>query len=155
MPQQRLTDDIVRRAKPVDDRVTEYRDVSMPGLALRVSTGGTKSWTIRYRIEDGTQRRLSLGKYPAVSLASARANALDALTQVAKKTDPADAKKTEQAEARAAKLSTIEGLGDRYFTEVTKGLLSKKHPRQNTLMRGLSNTMSLRVVSVQNKTPGL
>ena len=102
MPQQRLTDDIVRRAKPVDDRVTEYRDVSMPGLALRVSTGGTKSWTIRYRTEDGTQRRLSLGKYPAVSLASARANALDALTQVAKKTDPADAKKTEQAEARAS-----------------------------------------------------
>ena len=121
MPQQRLTDDIVRRAKPADDRVTEYRDATMPGLALRVSTGGTKSWTIRYRTEGGTQRRLSLGKYPAVSLASARTNALDALSQIAKKTDPADAKKIEQAEARAAKLSTIQGLGDRYFTEATKG----------------------------------
>ena len=41
------------------------------GLYLRVRATGRKTWLVRYW-EDGKERRLSIGDYPAVSLAAAR-----------------------------------------------------------------------------------
>src|SRR5262249_16875354 len=44
------------------------------GLALRVTSGGTKAWTF---LHGSPRRRVTLGRYPAISLASARALALE------------------------------------------------------------------------------
>src|SRR5262245_20271691 len=53
---------------------TDYFDAQVTGLALRVTSGGTRTWTLLH----GTpRRRVSLGRYPSLSLAAARARAIE------------------------------------------------------------------------------
>src|SRR6266540_2144178 len=68
-----LTDRFCASAKSAGVQ-TDYFDVSVSGLALRVTSGGTKSWSLLY----GTpRRRVTLGRYPSLSLAGARARAIE------------------------------------------------------------------------------
>jgi len=48
-----------------------YRIADGGGLTLEVSASGSKLWRYRYR-HLGKEQMISLGKYPAVSLAEAR-----------------------------------------------------------------------------------
>jgi integrase len=53
---------------------TDYFDAAVTGLALRVTSKGIKAWTFLH----GTpRRRITLGRYPSLSLASARALAIE------------------------------------------------------------------------------
>ena len=79
----------VQAATPAPNRQVEYPDAKVPGLALRVSPAGNKSWTLRYRTNKGEQRRLTLGRYPSVSLSKARELAHKAVGRVAEGVDPA------------------------------------------------------------------
>jgi integrase len=78
MPKTALTDASVKRLKPPKSGQQDIFDRGYPGLCLRVSYGGGKSWTFFYRhgIDPKTGkarlRRMRLGIYPAMSLASAR-----------------------------------------------------------------------------------
>jgi integrase len=68
-----LTDRFCQHAKS-DEPQTDYFDEVVRGLALRVTNQGTKSWTLHY----GTPRkRVTLGRYPAMSLAAARTAAME------------------------------------------------------------------------------
>ena len=68
-----LTDRFCASAKSTEAQ-TDYFDATIPGLALRVTSGGTKSWSLLH----GTPRhRVSLGRYPSLSLAAARARAIE------------------------------------------------------------------------------
>ena len=51
-------------------QVEEF-DKGYPGLSLRISYGGRKTWSMFYRLH-GKLHRISLGTYPAMSLAEAR-----------------------------------------------------------------------------------
>jgi integrase len=66
-----LTDAAVRRLKPPAKGQTDIFDQGYPGLALRISYGGRKSWVYFCR-ERGKLKRHKLGTYPAVGLAAAR-----------------------------------------------------------------------------------
>jgi len=65
-----LTDRTIRTAKPRKS-VYDLPDAQVPGLKLRVTPAGTKSWSWRHG-----QRRLTIGNYPAIGLAEARQIAL-------------------------------------------------------------------------------
>ena len=82
-------------------RLTESAFVGgVPGLELAVSYGGTKSWRLFYRLAGGKRRKsLSLGRYPAVSLAEARKRAGEKLALAADGIDPR-AEREAEAEAR-------------------------------------------------------
>jgi integrase len=68
-----LTDRFCQHAKSTEAQ-TDYFDETVRGLALRVTSKGTKAWTLLY----GTPRhRITLGRYPALSLASARTLAIE------------------------------------------------------------------------------
>lgn len=73
MPSMKLTADNVERAKP-SATLTEILDLDPKarGLALRITPAGMKSWTLRYRLETGERKRITLGQYPAMSLSKAR-----------------------------------------------------------------------------------
>jgi integrase len=71
MPTRSLTVAGVARIKPPKQGQVDYFDAGYPGLALRVSYGGAKAWVYFYRLH-GKLRRLSLGRYPALSLDEAR-----------------------------------------------------------------------------------
>jgi integrase len=78
----------IDRIQPIVGRQIDYKHATTPGLYLRVSGGGTKSYFVSYRIGD-RQRRLQLGKHPHLELAAARKLAIDALSKVHKGLDPA------------------------------------------------------------------
>jgi len=88
MPKARLTATSVDRLKaPAKGRI-EYWDNLLPGFGLRISETGAKTWVLMYRVGK-RQRRLTLGKYPALGLAKARERARAALDQVDHGDDPA------------------------------------------------------------------
>src|SRR5262245_30849845 len=75
----------------------DYWDADTPGFGLRVSAGGRMSWVVMYRHGD-VKRRLTLGNYPALSLAEGRAKARRALHTVQSQGgDPAADKKANRA----------------------------------------------------------
>ena len=68
-----LTDRFCQHAKSKSVQ-TDYFDATVPGLALRVTSKGTKAWTLLF----GTpRRRITLGRYPSLGLAGARTLALE------------------------------------------------------------------------------
>lgn len=71
-----LTAKDVENAKP---KASAYRlhDAKLPGLSLRVLPSGVKSWSVTW----ARNRELALGKWPGVTLESARAKARVKLTE--------------------------------------------------------------------------
>jgi integrase len=84
-----VNDTSIRSLKsPTTGRV-DYFDDTTPGLSLRVTSNDIRTWTVFYRDEHGRQKRLTLGRYPAVTLADARELAREAHRRVAHGADPA------------------------------------------------------------------
>ena len=96
MGRRALTAASVDRIKPPASGQEEHFDKGFPGLALRISYGGGKSFVFFYRT-GGKLRRLTLGTYPAISLAQARQAWRDARQDVAAGKDPAKVRKREEA----------------------------------------------------------
>src|SRR6185437_4319915 len=65
-----ITTAFVDRKKAPNTGQTDYFDRTYPGLALRVSYGGRKTWTFMYRLR-GKSKRMTLGLYPLMSVADA------------------------------------------------------------------------------------
>lgn len=105
MPTVKLTALSVANAKVPASGRTEYWDAALPGFGLRVTHKGARSWTVLYRFR-GQLRRVTLGSYPALSLADARDKARDVLQSIEKGTDPA----TEKAEERRRETDLFEGV---------------------------------------------
>ena len=105
--------DLTVRTLVVDAGQVDYWDTGQRGFGVRVSAHGRKTWVLRYRV-DGRQRRLTLGTFPSLSLAMARAAARSALGQVADGQDPATAK---QVVYRAG---TFRELADLYLEKHAK-----------------------------------
>ena len=97
MPRVSLTQKLVESAPlPLSCKSVEHFDQRMPGLVLRVSAGGAKSWNVIYRYQ-GRARRLTLGRYPVISLDDARARAREVLCGVSRGIDPADKRSRPEA----------------------------------------------------------
>jgi len=105
-----LTDTAVRQAKPAE------KDFTLPdahGLALFVASNGTKSWHFRFSWH-GKQPRISLGKYPDISLKDARELRDEARKLVAKGIDPRLQRRHDQRTAGAKTENTFESVARRW-----------------------------------------
>ncbi len=104
-----LTDIKVKTAKPTDKA---YRLPDSGGLHLFVTTTGSRLWRMRYKLPGGTEKLLSFGAYPAVSLANAR-KARDAAREVLRRGgDPATVRR---ATATSAGGITFEELAKEWY----------------------------------------
>lgn len=105
------------------------------GLMLRVTDSGRKVWMVRYRTDDGQQRRLNLGLYPDIGLAEARSRAAEARKKASDGDDPAGERRQRRIEARAEPNKTFSDLADSYFTacEIGEWKPRKKKKRASTL----------------------
>ena len=122
-----LTDRYVESLKSENGRRAEIRDGKVRGLILRISEKGTKSWSVLYRRKsDGRRRRCMCGPYPQITLADARAAALDILARVAKGEDPArDRKRASGSHPR-----TLGELAERYLKHAEASKRSGWQDRQ-------------------------
>jgi integrase len=83
-----LTDVAIRKLMPPPSGTTELWDGKVAGFGIRASAGGARSFVLLYRIA-GRSRRLTLGRYPTLSLLDARRKAQKALAELADGVDPA------------------------------------------------------------------
>lgn len=95
MATQNLTVRFLDALKP---RPTRYEifDAQTPGLLIRVTPSGHKSWALLYR-HHGRLRRLTLGRYPDRGLAEARKEAVLERGRILDGADPAAEKHDERA----------------------------------------------------------
>ncbi|MGD9975023.1 MAG: tyrosine-type recombinase/integrase [Desulfatirhabdiaceae bacterium] len=126
-----LTDLQVRKMAPKPER---FEVLDANGLYIRVMPTGKKSWIFRYNFE-GNPRRLTLGAYPAVTLAEAREKHALASQNIVKGIDPGVKKQEEKAKRKAA--PTFQDILDEFWEielHVKKsGLQTKKLLEKNAL----------------------
>ncbi|MEP6968049.1 MAG: integrase arm-type DNA-binding domain-containing protein [Pseudomonadota bacterium] len=116
-----LTDRFCEGVKPTPSRQAAYYDAKITGLEFRVSAEGRKVWSLRYRLSDGRQRRMTLGTFPVMDLARARGEAMAALARVAKGEDPAAKKREANLAAKADPIKTFGDLIAAYFAASQSG----------------------------------
>jgi integrase len=87
MTRRHLTAAGLARIRPPAAGQVDHFDAGYPGLALRVSYGGSRSWVYFYRWQ-GKQKRLTLGQWPALELGKARDAWRDAREKLAAGQEP-------------------------------------------------------------------
>lgn len=107
-----LTDTEIKALKPKEKTyiVTDKR-----GLYIEVSPTGGMAWRCRYQL-NGKTEKLTLGRYPALSLKNARIKRDEALTAAALGQSPAKQKQLKKA--ATADATTVEEFTAKFFKEV-------------------------------------
>ena len=90
--QKALTNKTLEALKPQAKRY-EVHDLLCPGMSVRVSARGQRVFSVKFRY-GLKQKRMTLGVYPRISLATAREKALDVLRQVDEGIDPTKRKRS-------------------------------------------------------------
>lgn len=109
----KLTDSIIKAAKPKDKR---YNIPDGKGLALWVQPDGQKCWRFRYYFND-KEKMLSLGFYPAVSLATARQEHARFKELLAQDIDPSDDRKEQKRQQALAATNSFEAIAHLWWTQ--------------------------------------
>lgn len=119
----KLTDASIKAATcPPDKNRHELSDAGCPGLLLRVTKAGSKTFTFKYWSPLLSKTvSLALGAYPALSLAAARNKVADHRKTIAGDQDPrAEQRKERRQFARSEEL-TFDQLADKYIAEYAIG----------------------------------
>ncbi|VEG92508.1 tyrosine-type recombinase/integrase [Legionella spiritensis] len=96
----KLTKSVIDKIKPDEGKDQRfYRDEQLKGFALRVTANGMKSFVVETRIA-GKVKRMTIGKYGAITAEEARKQAKQLLGQIAKGDNPI-------AEKKANKIKTM------------------------------------------------
>lgn len=111
-----LSDVQIRNLKPKDK---QYKVSDFEGLYVLVKPTGSKLWQMKYRFQ-GKERLLSLGAYPAVSLAQACKLKDAARAKLAQDVDPSEAKQEAKREKREAQGHTFAKIGESFLEKQRK-----------------------------------
>lgn len=84
-----------------------YRDTSIPGFGLRVTSGGAKSFVVEKRV-NGRVKRITLGRYGNLTVEEARKEAMKLLGKVAVGVDPVQ----EKQQAKVNRVTLKEAFDD-------------------------------------------
>src|SRR5690554_8120766 len=107
-----LTDNALKALKPRDKTYTVTDD---RGLYVEVFPSGGIAWRYRYRL-NGKYEKLTLGKYPDLTLKNARLKRDEAAQLVAMGESPA--KKKQQAKVVGGENTTIAEFAERFFRDI-------------------------------------
>lgn len=125
-----LTDRAVQAAKAEPGQRLELHDALTPGLTLRVTDKGVKSWVLRYRAADGRSQRHKLGDAARMSLRAARLEAGTLKNEIDKGADPLSEKRNARATAKALTVRTFGDLADAYWVACETGEWKPKKKRK-------------------------
>ena len=116
---QRLTQRLVNEIAPGEAKL-RIADHEVRGLFLRVMPSGAKSYVVRIS-KDGRRGEAAIGDARSITLAAARARAVDALSDLAvRDINPAEAKRTALAAERARKDDAFAAVTARYFEDAQR-----------------------------------
>lgn len=83
-----ITERIVREAEPPESGQRFIRDTKLSGFALRITSGGSKSFIVEARIKHGRARRVTVARCDVMSVQDARREARKVLGGFAAGDDP-------------------------------------------------------------------
>lgn len=110
MPTKSMTTRWVETLRPPAISQVDYFDEKQPGLVLRISNGGRKTWCVLYRVRGRSKkRRLTLAAYPTLTLAEARDLAKASVLAASQGLDPAHQKQLEKG------LPTFAAVAEEYL----------------------------------------
>jgi integrase len=135
MPQVSLTDRFAAGAKSPEIQ-TDYFDDNPKtrGLCLRVSSVGRKTWCLLFTSpKDRKRARMTLGGYPATSLARARTLAIEAHSHLDEGRDPRDV-----AAQHAAGAMTVAGMIESFLEKHARPNLRSAGEIERRLMRNVA-----------------
>jgi integrase len=118
----KLTNDLLKHARPECGKRLELRDDDEPGLIFRVTDSGKRSWSLRYRNAAGEHRRKSIGTYPSVTLSRAREEARKIKGAVASGSDVVGAERAHKAAEAGKRLHGLDALALEYFEAAEHGM---------------------------------
>lgn len=84
-------------ASPAPGLRATYHDIKTPGLQVRVTSTGVKTFCV-FRKVHGKPERITLGRFPEMTPEQARKRAAEVNAQIAKGESPADQRRTARAE---------------------------------------------------------
>lgn len=91
---------------PSSGKRDTYLDSKTPGLQLRVTETGAKTFSLYRRIKGGQPERITLGKFPAMTVEQARKQAAIINASIADGANPAEAKRAHRGELTFGQMFT-------------------------------------------------
>jgi integrase len=137
MARQTLTDRFIHSRKPAPaGRRDEYLDSIVPGLALRVTDRGHKSFVLvtRYPSNPKNPTRRALGEVGAITLDQARQKARGWLELIGKGIDPKAEEARRRAEAQRRQVNTFDAVATEFLERHASGL--KKSDEAKRIIEG-------------------
>jgi integrase len=117
------------------------------GLHLLVQPGGSKLWRFRYRF-GGRESMLSLGAFPATSLADARSKRDEARKLIAAGTDPAAKRRLDKLAAATAARNTFAAVASEHLDNlVAKGAAETTMAKNRWMLQELAAALSNRPIA--------
>jgi len=110
----------------------DYPDALVPGLALRVTAAGHRSFVLiaRYPMKPKNPTRRALGDYGELSLEKAREQAREWIALIQKGTDPKVAQARQRAAEHRAQVNTFKAVAEafieRHVSKLAKGDEAKR-----------------------------
>lgn len=139
-----LTDLQLRQVSP---REREHKIFDGGGLYVLVRPNGAKLWRMKYRLH-GREKKLSLGRYPEVSLKEARLMRDEARVEIGRGGDPARRKREEKIAAVIAAGDTFEAVAYEYIAKrEAEGLAMATIVKSNWLAKVLCQSVGERPIS--------
>src|ERR1700693_6353334 len=87
VPTRNLTETYLESVKPPTAGRLSLRDSTPPGFGVSITANGIKSYVLDYRIFK-RKRRITLGRWPEMTLSEARDRAVEARREVRENRDP-------------------------------------------------------------------
>ncbi len=143
-----LTDTAVRAAKP-ESKPRKLADEK--GLFLLIQPSGGKLWRLKYR-HLGKEKKLSLGRYPDVTLKEARERRDEARRVLAKGIDPSVEKRTRQLAAEEQAANTFVTIANEYISKQEREGRSEATTRKAKWLLSLME-QSLGALPISTITP--
>lgn len=117
---------------PVAGERIEYQDEKTPGLYLRISGNGTMTFQVRRRLPGAGTERITIGRFPAVTIELARGRAAEINGVIARGENPNDRKRALRAEL------TFGELYERYLADHIRA----QHKSERTLVSAWKQHLS-------------
>jgi len=78
---------------PLSGKRSTYLDIKTTGLQLRITSTGTRTFSVYRRIKRGDPERITLGRYPDMTIEQARRRAAEINLDIAEGKNPAEVKR--------------------------------------------------------------
>ena len=119
MPQLKLTEIGIQAIKPPPAGQVDYFDKHRASFGLRVSSKGAKSFFVMTRVH-GKLIRVTLGRYPSLTLKDARAKAGDVIEIASSGTDPREAERHRKSWEKEAAAHTFEQVAQEFMDKYAR-----------------------------------